>query len=211
MKNSKVEFITKIIFFGSLWGFLEATLGYVLHFVPALISGSIMFPIVLLILYKAYASLGSRKAIFFVAMVAMMIKSVNLLLPFLHPARTINPMVAMFLEASLVFAIIPMLESDKLSVKVSSIVAASLVWRLAFVGYQGINFLATGFLAKYLESFSSAVSFIILEGLTGTVLALVAFLLLEKTYFLKKQEDFKISPLVSYSMLILAIIFTLTL
>jgi hypothetical protein len=140
-----------------------------------------------------------------------MIKSVNFLLPFLHPARTINPMVAMFLEASLVFAIIPMLESDKISVKVSSIVAASLVWRLAFVGYQGINFLATGFLAKYLESFSSAVSFILFEGLAGTVLALLAFLLLEKTVFLKKQIDFKVSPLVSYSMLILAIIFTLSL
>jgi len=211
MKTNKLDMLLKIIFFGSIWGLLEATLGYVLHFVPALISGSVMFPIVLLILYRAYKSLGSRKAIFYVAMVAIMIKSVNLLLPFLHPARTINPMVSMFLEAGLIFAIIPMLESDKPTLKVSSIVGASLVWRLAFVGYQGLNYMMTGFLATYLTSFSMAIRFIVLEGLAGTVLALVAFLLLEKTVFMKKRELFKISPFLSFSTLILAVILTLSL
>ncbi len=45
---NKKELWTTIVFFGGLWGgLLEATLGYVLHLVPAYISGIIMFPIAL--------------------------------------------------------------------------------------------------------------------------------------------------------------------
>lgn len=211
MKTNKIEMIIKILFYGSLWGLLEATLGYVLHFVPALISGSIMFPIVMVLLYRAYKNLDSRKALFFVALVAISIKSVNLFLPFLHPAKTINPMISMALQSLVVFLIIPVLESNKLSLKITSVIGASLVWRLAFVGYQGINFLMTGFLASYLQSFASAVSFVILEGLAGTILALLALLVIEKVNVMKRPLGIAISPLVSFSTLILAIILTLSL
>ena len=64
MKN--LDKISMIVFFGAIWGLVEATIGYALHLLPALIAGSVMFPIVMFILYHAYKSLSSRKAIFFV-------------------------------------------------------------------------------------------------------------------------------------------------
>jgi hypothetical protein len=209
MKNNRLQFITKIIFFGSIWGILEATLGYVLHFVPALISGSIMFPIVLFILYRAYKSLGSRDAILYIAMIAVMIKATNLFLPYLHPARTINPMVSMFLEASLVFAVIPMMESKKLSTNILGVVGASLVWRLLFVGYQALNYALTGYLAVYLSSVSEFLSFVVLYGLFGTVLSIGVLFILKKVSF-KRLDEFKLNPAISMALLILAVVLTLT-
>jgi len=211
MKNKRLDVVAKIIFYGSIWGLLEATLGYVLHLIPGYFSGSIMFPIVLFILYRAYKSLGSRKAIFFVAMIAIMIKSVNLLMPFLIPARTINPMIAMFLEAGLVFAVIPMLDSDRLTHKITAVFAASILWRVAFIGYQGINYLMTDFVSYYIRSFTLAIDFILIYGLLGSLIAFVMFTLSEKSSVIKRFDQLKISPVVSFELLILALVFTLSL
>jgi hypothetical protein len=209
--KKNLDIFVKIVFFGSIWGILEATLGYVLHFVPGYISGSVMFPIVLFILYRAYKALGSKWAIFYVAFVAMAIKSVNLLLPYLYPAKTINPMVAMFLEASLVFAVIPMIDHKKLSYKVTGIIMASLLWRVAYIGYQGVNFLITDYLSNYLQSFSLSFEFVVLYGLIGTVLSVVLMTVTERYKWTYKIDQLKVNPLVSFGLLIVAVVLTLNL
>jgi len=68
MKKQKALFT--IIFYGSIWGILEATLGYVLHLVPTFISGLIMFPIATFILVRAYQVLGSKKSILYIGLIA---------------------------------------------------------------------------------------------------------------------------------------------
>jgi len=209
MKNSRFEVVSKIIFFGALWGIVEATLGYLLHLLPGYLAGSLMFPIVVFILYRAYKSLGTRKAIFFVAIVAMVIKSVNLLLPFMVPAKTINPMVSMFVESLLVFAVIPLFESKKLPVKISAIVIASIGWRLAFVGYQGLNFLITDYLSAYLQDFSLAFDFIVLQGLLSAVFASGLLLLVNLSKAIKRVDQIKINPIVSIITFALAIVLTI--
>ena len=211
MQNNKFQIFIKIIFFGALWGALEASLGYVLHFIPGYLSGSVMFPIVLFILYRAYKSLGTKKAIVWVAFVAIGIKSLNLLLPFMPPAKTINPMIAMFLEAGLVFAVIPLISSNKLSSKFSGVLVAGLVWRVLYVGYQGINYLVTGFLSNYLKSFSMSFEFVIIYGLIGSFLAILVLLLTEKKIVIQKLDRLRINPMVSFGLLMLAIILTLSL
>ncbi len=209
MKNNRLEVVSKIIFFGAVWGIVEATLGYVLHLVPGYLAGSIMFPFVMFILYRAYKSLGTRKAIFFVAFVAMMIKSVNLLLPFMVPAKTINPMVSMFVESLLVFAVIPLFENKKILVKISAIAIASIGWRLAFVGYQGLNFLVTDYLSAYLQDFSSAFNYVVLQGLLSTVFAASLLILVNMTKTVTKFDRIKISPIVSVITFALAIVLTI--
>ncbi len=209
MKNNKLELITKIVFFGAVWGILEATLGYVLHFLPMLISGTLMFPLVMYVLYRAYKSTDSRKAVFFVGLIAIMIKSTNLFLPMLPAAKTINPMIAMFVQSLLVFILIPLLESDKQVNKVSAVVVASLGWRLVVIGYYAVNYLTTGFLSFYLESFNSIFTFVAIDGLVSALLAIVLLLSLGDIKVTKKIDSVHINPLISAAVFALAIILTL--
>lgn len=207
MKN--LEKISKIVFFGAIWGLIEATIGYALHLLPALIAGSIMFPIVVFILYHAYKSLGSRKAIFFVGLVAIMIKATNLFLPFLFPAKTINPMIAMAIQTLFVFAVIPLFDSKKLSVKITSIVLISVAWRLVMVGYYGVNYLLTDFLDFRIRAFEPAFSFIITEGIISGAFAVGLIFATNPLKTLTKFDRSRISPVVSTAVLVLAIILTL--
>ncbi|MFW5889519.1 MAG: hypothetical protein ACOCUD_03970 [Bacillota bacterium] len=209
MKKTKLEMLSVVIFFGAIWGILEASLGYLLHFIPGFIAGTIMFPIVMFILYKAYKALGSKKAIFYVAVVAIMIKSINLALPLPTPFKVVNPMIAMALESLLVFAVIPMLESKKPVNIVSGIIVASIGWRLAYSGYLGINLLATGFLSDQIASLNAGIEFVLYSGLLSAAFALllVAF---NQIKAIKKLEKITINPLVSGLTLIIALVLTLT-
>ncbi|MFO7969641.1 MAG: hypothetical protein R6U15_06010 [Candidatus Izemoplasmatales bacterium] len=209
MKKTKIEMISLVIFFGAIWGILEASLGYLLHFIPGFIAGTIMFPIVMFILYKAYKSLGSRKAIFYVAMVAIAIKSINLLMPLPTPFKVVNPMIAMAIESLLVFVVIPMFESKKPATVVSGVLIASIGWRLAYVGYLGINLLATGFLSEQIASFNAGIEFVLYAGLLTAAFALllVGFSQIKQ---IKKLDNFKVNPIVSVATLILALVLTLT-
>lgn len=207
MKN--LDKISKIIFFGAIWGLIEATLGYALHLLPALIAGSIMFPIVMFILYHAYKSLSSRKAIFFVGLVAILIKSTNLFLPFLFPAKTINPMIAMAIQTLLVFAVIPLFESKKLSVKITSIVLVSVAWRLVMIGYYGVNYLMTDFLDFRIRGFEPAISFVITEGLISGAFASLLIFATNPLKALAKFDRTRINPIISTAVLVIAIVLTL--
>jgi hypothetical protein len=209
MKNNRLEFVVKIVFFGALWGLVEATLGYALHILPALIAGSIMFPIVMVILYQAYKSLDSRKAILFVGFVAILIKSSNLLLPFLFPAKTINPMIAMFIQTLLAFAFIPNLSSSSIVKKVVILTGISVTWRLGMIGYYAINYSLTSFLDFRIANFDSALAFVLFEGLISGAFAIILVIGFEKFKLLDRVKTLRINPILSTVALALALFFTL--
>ncbi|MFA7560474.1 MAG: hypothetical protein WCY80_00050 [Candidatus Izemoplasmatales bacterium] len=209
MKNNRLEFVVKIVFFGALWGLVEATLGYALHILPALIAGSIMFPIVMVILYQAYKSLDSRKAILFVGFVAILIKSSNLLLPFLFPAKTINPMIAMFIQSLLAFAFIPNLSSSSIVKKIAILTGISLTWRLGMIGYYAINYSLTSFLDFRIANFDSALAFVVFEGLISGAFAIILVIGYEKFKLLDRVKTLRINPILSTVALALALFFTL--
>lgn len=209
MKKNHLEFIAKIVFFGAVWGLVEATLGYALHLLPALIAGSVMFPIVMAILYQVYKSLDSRKAILFVGLVAILIKSSNLLLPFLFPAKTINPMIAMFIQTLLAFAFIPNMSASTLTKKVLILTGISLTWRLGMIGYYAINYLATSFLDFRIASFDSGISFVLYEGVISGALAIILVIGFEKFKIMDRVKNLRINPIISTAVLALALFFTL--
>jgi len=207
MKTKKIEFISQIIFFGAIWGLLEATLGYVLHLLPALIAGSIMFPIAIFILFKAYKNTQSRYAILMIGILAMMIKSMNLMLPG-HPAKTINPMIAMFIQSLIAFGVIPMFDKGHLTQKISLIIVMSVGWRMGMMFYYGYNYLTTNFLDFRLASFTSGFEFILIEGLiSGVIAGLLVIggdLLINRSF-----KKLTLNPMISVFILILAVFFTL--
>jgi hypothetical protein len=162
--------LTQILFFGSIWGIVEASLGYVLHLLPATIAGSILFPIAGLILYRAYNVTGSKTALFYIGLVAAMIKSVNFLLPQYSIFKTINPMMSIVLESLLVVVVIAMITSKHPVNKYLALPVASVAWRTVFVLWMAVQYVTTGNLAPYILDLSSIVKFVLLVGLLSGVI-----------------------------------------
>ncbi len=169
--------LVQIIFFGAIWGIIEASLGYVLHFIPAAIAGSIMFPIVGIILYRAYNVTESKAALVYIAFVAALIKSVNFLLPQISIYKTINPMMSIVMEALLVVVVISMVTSQNPGRKFAAMPIASIGWRTLFIAWMTYQYLTTGNLAPYISTTSAIIGFIVIEGLIsglfGSVLVFV--------------------------------------
>ncbi|MBN2504265.1 MAG: hypothetical protein JXB20_02870 [Bacilli bacterium] len=182
MKKQFLERVSIILFFGSLWGIIEASIGYLLHLLPALIAGSLMFPIVAYIMLRAYASGRSKLDLLFIGVVAAAIKSINLFMPAYSVFKTINPMVSIVLESLVVVAVIGLLDHEKISARLIALTLASVSWRLLYLGYMGVQYLLTEFVAQQLQSFDLAFEFVVIGGILSGAAAIVA-------YFLSKSLD----------------------
>ena len=102
MMNKK-QFVWISLFWGSLWGLVEATLGQVLHRIPIPgIAGAVMFPIGVFFMVQAYRNSGKIPVIFLTALVAANIKLIDLLLPARSPLAAINPAIAILCESFVV-------------------------------------------------------------------------------------------------------------
>ncbi len=177
------KLFTQILFYGSLWGLLEATLGHVLHLIPATIAGSIMFPIAGAILYKAYKKTQSRFALFYIGIVAASIKSVDFLLPQLNIYKTINPMISILLEAMVVVLIVNLLVSPSPTKKYIALPIASITWRTLFISWMGLQFVLTGNQAPYIRSFGAGFEFVVISGLLSGLIASLFIFVLDKVTF----------------------------
>ena len=88
------------LFWGSLWGLAEATLGHGLHQIPIPgIAGYVMFPIGAFFMVQAFHHAGKLSAIYLAALVAAHIKLIDFILPARSPFAVINPAVAILCEA----------------------------------------------------------------------------------------------------------------
>ncbi len=210
MKQNKTKLLLSILFFGGMWGIVEATVGYLLHFLPILLSGTLMFPFVTYILMKTYRTTNSKISLLWVGVVAAMIKSVNLFLPQFSIFKTINPMISIILEALMVMAVLKVFEKDDLRAKLVAFPLASMAWRALFLVTAGAQYFMNGFLSSYLTSFYPAFEFIVIYGLiSGLVIDLVIVAIsIRKTKFFKSVR-FNITPALSALSIILAVVLTL--
>ncbi len=207
MKFNKSIGIT-ILFFGAIWGILEATLGYALQFLPPLVSGSIMFPIAATLMYLTYNNTKSRSAMIYVAAIAATLKAINFFLPGLPPIKTYNPMIAIMLQSVVMVVFLPLIKKESVLVKMSGIASVGLSWRLLFLGNIAINHALTGFPFGQLTSLSNMVEFVIylglMEALVLSIIQLTAFALKQKISF-----TFKPNLLISLSTFVVAIVVTI--
>src|SRR5574344_1682062 len=94
MNNLKI-----IIFWGALWGILEATLGWLLHLIHFKGEVLVLYPFGLMCMMMAVKQTGQMSSVVKVAGVAAMVKLVNLfMLPAVPVYHVTNPAVAIFLE-----------------------------------------------------------------------------------------------------------------
>lgn len=197
-----------VLFYGALWGLLEATLGYGLKFLPPLVSGSVMFPIGAAIMLQAYQKTQSKKAVLYVGLIAASIKAVDFLLPGLPTIMTYNPMISIVLQALSVLILLPLLKHQKTWIQILSFAGAGLLWRIFFLGNQGINIFLFGEIYKQIQSLGNMIDFTLLPGLLdGAVFAGIYFgsqAILKRTAW-----SFRPNWAVSAAMLIMAVAATL--
>lgn len=196
-----------VVFFGSIWGILEATLGYGLQFLPELVSGSIMFPIGATIMLYAYKNTDSKKAMIYVAIIAASIKAVNFLFPGLMPIKTYNPMISIMLQGFAMVSVIALFNQKSLVVKISSFVIASILWRGLFLVNIYINNTLTGFNFRQLSSAAAMNEFVVVYGLMGALFLTLIYLGSLKTNK-NLMLNFRLNPLVAYSTALIALLLT---
>ncbi len=200
-KRKTFRLVSQIIFFGAVWGITEATLGYILHFLPPTLAGIIMFPIAAFILVKAYKATGSRAAMIFVGLIAAGIKAIDLVLPGMMVFKTINPMISIVLESLLVAAAYPLISKTDWKSKLSGGLAASLGWRAGYILYMTAQFLITGFVSSYIASPAAVINFILFNGAVSGLLVF-AVLHFEPKLTLK---TIKFKPVYALAALVLAL------
>ncbi|HLP62796.1 MAG TPA: hypothetical protein VK186_28415 [Candidatus Deferrimicrobium sp.] len=138
----KIENMNQIaaisLFWGSLWGIAEATLGYLIHlakFFPGL-AGFVMFPIGFYFMNRAYRESGKTISLFSTSAAAATIKLVDLFLPGLSPIATINPALAILMEGAVVMAIYRVVQKKQQVFGFRELLMAAVGWRAVFVFYS---------------------------------------------------------------------------
>lgn len=211
MKKHLTLFIT-MIFFGSIWGIIEATIGYVLHLniLPPFLAGSLLFPFAMLLLSKAYQVTQSRLSILGIGLIAALIKGVNLFLPYTNVFKIINPMIMIVMESLLVFVVIQAFQKASWPKRLGYIVFASIGWRLVMVLYFGIQTLLNpSSVAFQIRSLTNFVQFTLLDGGLSSLLALGLFIMDDRLPI--RKWNLSKSPILSPVLFVFAIVLTILL
>lgn len=170
-RKSILNIVLTVVFFGAIWGLLEATIGYILHWLPSMVSGLVMFPIGAALMYAAYRNTDKKSVIIYVGLIAAAIKAINLLMPLpaIGPIKVINPMVSIVLQALVVFGLSFLFERKTKDVKstfiqVGLIALAVISWRGLFLVNQAMNLVITGNLYDQIKSIEASLSFVFVNG-----------------------------------------------
>lgn len=128
-----------ILFWGSLWGIEEATLGHVLHLLPVNIGWLFWFPLAYLFMFLSYQKTHHITSILWTSVIAASIKLIDLLLP-IRIDKVINPTVSILLEGAAVFLLIKVMNSRTSASKYFFVIpfASSLLYQLFYIIYISI-------------------------------------------------------------------------
>lgn len=204
----KKENVLAIIFYGSLWGIIEATLGYVLHWIPAFVSGSILFPIASVLMVRLYRKTNETSSIFFASIIAAFLKGFNFFLPNLSIWKVINPMIAILVEATVLLIAMHFVKKDISIPTVAALFLTGIAWRASYSLVFGIEYWTLGNLSPMISSLANIVDFVLVSGAIGGVFV-VGFYFLNLLFDYKVSHQFRLSPIVAMSSFVIAIGVTL--
>lgn len=182
MKTNKSLWIT-VLLYAALWGLAEASLGYVLHFLPCGFAGLIMFPVGFYFMYNAYKFSGHRSAVLVVGAIAALIKTVDLILPLTSLVSVLNPVSSILIESLLVFGALRLFEGK---MTVPAVFLVSTGWILLFILTQ--RFLLHPGDGLYLYPLGEMLFYVVLNIIVSGALILL-YLKNEKRLSLKLQSE----------------------
>ncbi len=193
-----------IVFYGAIWGLVEATLGHVLHIWPVKIGWMLWFPIAFYFMKTVYLKTGKHWSVIITALIAAIIKLVDLFAP-VRIDYVINPAVSIVLESLAVYTIFRVV--SRYGINKSSIILINTSWRILYILY-------VLFLPEYLieispiSSLQSFLNFFIIENIVTSLFIYVIGIILQKTKSSAKNEAqnyIELSPVLSVTMLIIAV------
>ncbi|WP_069998529.1 hypothetical protein [Cellulosilyticum sp. I15G10I2] len=205
MKNNVKGLLMSILFWGGIWGFAEATLGYLLNLSPLGLSGSIMFPIGFYILQKAYKESNHLSVIFYSGLVAGSIKLINLFLPLSHPVKVINPAFAIVLEGLSVMALVAWSVKKNKEISFTGALLAGFSWRFIYF-IDAVILYFIGIPSRMIEKGPNEYlwNFLILNSVVNAVI-ITAMVKAEKSGKTIKLPMLKIQPVTAVCSLLIAI------
>lgn len=161
--------LSTILFWGSLWGLTEASLGHMLHLlgIPGL-AGFFMFPVGLYFMVRALKSTGKISAVPTAAVVAASLKLIDLFLPGTHLFQAVNPALAILSESLAFLFVIKMIRHPSGLFRYQSILSAVFGWRLIYSFFQ-ISFLIvfSGMTGIFQSGTANILRFFILDSLVN--------------------------------------------
>jgi hypothetical protein len=161
-----------------LWGIVEATIGYALHFLPTLTAGVVMFAFASFLMMRAWGKTNSRTALFAIGLIAAAIKAVDFALP-PHPiygyVKVINPMFCIVLESLVLAVLVPVLADRKPAVGIMTLAGASVLWRLVFLGYLVGQDAVFGTVSTQIQSVDAALTFVVVNGAASAGIAILFY------------------------------------
>lgn len=214
------KLISAIIFWGSLWGIEEATLGHLLHIHTLNIGGLIWFPLAYFFMSIVYKQTGKLNSILSASIIAAAIKLVNIFMT-TNLVIIVCPALSIILEGASLFVILNIIKSKKTlqKFKLIEIVSVSLLWRVLFL--LSLIFIPTWIMSSYpFKTVSSIIKLLFYEGLINSFLIYGTIILVkilnEKNRYFKLFKDkiilsrlikeMCIKPVVSLSLLAVALI-----
>jgi len=120
------------LFWGSIWGIAEATLGHLLHLskIPGL-AGSLMFPAAVFFMARAYSLTGRLSTILFTSCVAASLKIIDLFISPHDLFSVLNPMISILCE-SLVLIVFLKAWNKTLFSRFLPVLSLVLGWKLIY-------------------------------------------------------------------------------
>lgn len=182
-KDAMKEMLTISLFWGSLWGIAEATLGYLVHLVTIIpgIAGFIMFPIGFYFMTRAYRESGKTISLFSTAATAAAIKLVDLFLPGPGPTLTINPALAILMEGAVLMAIYKVLHKNRRVFGFREALTTAAGWRAAFILYSFLLLILSISDDFFRIGIGNILRFFLLESLVNAAI-IIAYLKTEKSF-----------------------------
>lgn len=161
-----------ILFWGSLWGIAEATLGNLIHLaaiaLPGL-PGFLMFPIAFYFMKKVFDATGQVWSIFHIAVVAASIKMIDFLLPVYIPIRIINPALCILLEGLAVAGVYMLYSARGRRITYPATFTMGAAWRTVFLLYLAVISLFGLPAALVTDGLGVSLRFVLLESFVNSL------------------------------------------
>ena len=155
--------LKSVVFFGSLWGLVEASLGLGLQFLTPTMTGLILFPIGFYFMKSAQKSLGKMAAPLYVALVASGIKLTNLFFSAMPAIAIINPAMAIILEGLFVCVFLKALDQNTFK----NALMASVGWRMSYLVFLSVLFFMGRPIRLFNSGLESILTYVFIDALIG--------------------------------------------
>ena len=192
-----------ILFWGSVWGITEATMGYVLHLLSMTIPGLpglLMFPIAFIYMQKVYKATETVSSIVYISGIAASIKLSDLLFRSLPSIYVINPALSLLLEGISVAIVILFVDKYTHNLGFRDCLVMGLIWRGAFLGHLWIISNISLPAGLVTSGWQVAMQFLVIESILNAIL-MQGYLVRSKTI-----RSINPNPSLAWGLFVIAII-----